>query len=89
MDFNLLGAVLSERLEVHGLSPMLQRIPESWLNAGGEILDFQDAVLWAEDSLAERKQVQPLVRCAAKRPVVEVQAVDVDIGAQDAHVRPP
>ena len=47
-------------------------------DSGGEILNFLDQVTGQHD-LAEARKVEPLVRRASCRTVIEIETVDIDV----------
>ena len=68
-----------ERANERQLSQALLGIPRGVLDDCRAVVDLGDFVL-REDDLAHVANVQPLVRRVAHGAVVEVEAVDVDVG---------
>jgi hypothetical protein len=80
-----------KRSEIELLPYCLIRIARARRHQGGEIFDFPDRVS-REQQLAERPQVDPLIAGFAKRSVVEVEAVNINVccytGLQTCKSRP-
>ena len=72
-----------ERSEVSALAHWPLRVRLS-ADLGREVTDALELVRW-QQRLAQRTEVQPLVRRALETTVVEVETVNVDIGQHQGH----
>ena len=59
----------------------LSGIAGTGIESGGEVADLIDCVQ-REESFGQFTQIQPSERCVLEGAVVEVEAVDVDVGNQ-------
>ena len=69
--------------EIRLLSLSLRRVSRTIRDDGGEVPDAVDLVLGQQES-RQLPEVQPPVRLALKGPVVEVEAVNVEVGPDGA-----
>ena len=68
-------------LQIRELARWLTGVLRPRIQPCGEIVDFLNCVLWKQ-LIAESLQIQPFVGRALQQPVVEVEAVDVDVSVQ-------
>ena len=61
---------------------MLIRVMRRRANKCSEIFDFEDFVMRFENTLTESLEIEPLVRSAPHCPIVEIEAVNIDVGSQ-------
>ena len=70
-----------QRSKIELLAEWLIRIAWTGRDMGGEIFNSTDRIP-RQQKLAELFWVHPAIRSFPKRPIVEVEAVDVDVGDQ-------
>lgn len=71
-----------ERAKVRLLTLARVRISGPDLHASGEVLDPHDVAVAAEHPLAQRADVEPPLCGILQAAVVEIEAIDIDDGAQ-------
>lgn len=78
-----------ERAEVGFLTPRRIRISGSSANAGRVVTDAMNVTVSGQQEFCEPRGIEPLVRRAFETTVVEVEAIDVDVGAGHKKQRLP
>lgn len=69
-----------ERPEEHLLSLADLRIARASVNTGSEVPNPLNGVIW-DELLCQATKIQPLVRRTLDCTVVQIEGIDVDIGA--------
>ena len=77
---NLHGRTVSQGVEILVLAFGLVVVGGLVDDTGGEIFDGSDLVIVTQEGFGERNEVEPFVRRAAQKSIVEVASVDVNDG---------
>ena len=78
------GTELLEGADIGGLSLGFRRIVRRSGDLGSEVLDGQNVVVRLKDGFKQQVEIEPLPGRFPQRPVIQVEAVDVDECAHGA-----